>query len=277
MRRLGLWLLWIACAAAQSTYTKNGDGTVTDLATGLMWQQSDGGEMKWEDSGAYCRSLALADHRDWRLPRANELFQILKHDALNPALDTTVFARTQAQYWWASEERADNPSAAWAINAGGGAGAHPKGETVSAGGDRAYHARCVRTATARKAPAEPFVDNGDGTVTDLRSGLMWQKSEGAAAATWEEALQYAAGLELGGHKDWRVPGIKELFSLNDPAATRPSIDGKYFPETPAALYWSATTQFNRPANAWTVSFGFGIASYNPKTQALHVRAVRSVQ
>ena len=278
MRRLARALLGsgvlLMAAAAQSTYTTNGDGTVTDASTGLMWQQSDGGEKKWEDSAGYCKSLNLANQKDWRLPRANELFQILKHDALNPALDTTVFTRTAAQYWWASEERADNPAMAWAVNAGGGAGAHPKSETVSAGGDRLYHVRCVRTVTPPKPLPQPYRDNGDGTVTDLRNGLMWQKSEGSPAATWEEALHYAAALELGGHKDWRLPDIKELFALNDVSAVRPSIASAFFPGTPPALYWSSTTQFNRPANAWTVNFNFGIASYNPKTQSLHVRAVR---
>ncbi len=55
-------------SGTKGTFIAHGDGAVTDAATGLMWQQSDGGEMTWEKAGAYCRDLSLAGHRDWRLP-----------------------------------------------------------------------------------------------------------------------------------------------------------------------------------------------------------------
>lgn len=256
------------------SYKVNGDGTVNDLVTGLQWQQTDGGEMGWAAGVAYCKALDLGGKKDWRLPYVHELFSIMNHEAGFPALDTTAFTKTNAQYWWASEERVGNPEYAWATNAGGGEGAHPKNETVSSGGEARYHARCVRGAELGKPGDKQYTDGGDGTVTDNHTGLTWQKTDGLAAATWEEALQYVATLNLGGHNDWRLPNVKELESISSTAAVRPSIDQTAFPNTSSALYWSSTTLARHAERAWTVSFSYGVVSYNNKTEKLHVRAVR---
>lgn len=59
-----------------------------------------------------------------------------------------------------------------------------------------------------------FVDNGDGTVTDLGTGLMWEASpQGRSVQNWEEALRFCANYELAGYSDWRVPNIRELLSV----------------------------------------------------------------
>ncbi|KJU83017.1 protein containing DUF1566, partial [Candidatus Magnetobacterium bavaricum] len=57
-----------------------------------------------------------------------------------------------------------------------------------------------------------YKNNGDGTITDLKTGLMWQKTPGTKK-TWTEASNGAATLNLGGYTDWRLPSIKELYSL----------------------------------------------------------------
>jgi hypothetical protein len=84
------------------SFTVNGDGTVTDNVTGLMWQQSDGGEITFEAALLYCDTLTLGGHADWRLPTSHELFGIINHDRLNPALDTTCFTKSLAEYWWSN-------------------------------------------------------------------------------------------------------------------------------------------------------------------------------
>ncbi len=60
-----------------------------------------------------------------------------------------------------------------------------------------------------------FHDNGDGTITDHATGLMWQKVDSGQGMDWGHALSYAANLKLAGHTDWRLPNAKELQSIVD--------------------------------------------------------------
>jgi uncharacterized protein (TIGR03437 family) len=193
---------------------------------------------------------------------------------VNPALDTRVFTKGSAEYWWTSETRADDPNRVWVTNAGGGIGAHPKTEATAAGGSKKMQTRCVRSPIAVSALRASFTDNGDGTVTDNHTGLMWQKADSGAPMTWDEALRYGEGLSLAGYDDWRVPNIKELQSINEERLINPSLDRTYFGGTLPAENWSSTTQINAPEKAWTVDFAQGTASYRVKTDSLRVRGVR---
>ena len=64
-----------------------------------------------------------------------------------------------------------------------------------------------------QGPAMNYHDNGDGTVTDRVTGIVWSKAVEARKVSLEEAESMAAELRLGGYRDWRVPNIKELYSL----------------------------------------------------------------
>ncbi|MFY8020160.1 MAG: DUF1566 domain-containing protein, partial [Bacteroidia bacterium] len=107
----------------------NGDGTVLDTVTGLMWQQTDGGEMTYENAIQYCKNLRLGSYQDWRLPNIHESFSILNHQNSNPAFDIAVFNTTGAEYWWSSDQQVNDSSKIWVSNAGGGIGNHPQKET----------------------------------------------------------------------------------------------------------------------------------------------------
>jgi hypothetical protein len=63
--------------------------------------------------------------------------------------------------------------------------------------------------------APSYRDNADGTVTDLVTGLMWQQTPADDKATFADAVADADGYELAGHSDWRIPSLKELYSLTD--------------------------------------------------------------
>lgn len=256
------------------SYTDNGDGTITDNITGLMWQKNDGGEMMFENTSAYCSNLNLGGFSDWRLPTCIELFGINNYDRVNPALNTVFFTKTAAEYWWTGEFRADNTSSIWVVNAGGGIGAHPKTETLSAGGTRRFHVRAVRNIKPAEAIAVRFFENGNGTVTDSLTGLTWQQNQAAVSMTWEEALIYASGLSLGGDTDWRLPNIKELQSLNDEKLSKPSFNKTFFPNVISGNYWSSTTLVNSITKAWDINVDYGIVSYNEKTQKENVLCVR---
>ena len=121
-----------------------------------------------------------------------------------------------------------------------------------------------------------YQDNGDGTVTDLNTGLMWQKQfDGGRKHTFAEAKSGAAQCRTGGHTDWRLPAIKELYSLidfsggmaNQPA--KPYLDTRYFEfiyGDPAkgereidAQYWSATEYVGRTMRGNATVFGVNFA------------------
>lgn len=86
-----------------------------------------------------------------------------------------------------------------------------------------------------------YTDNGDDTITDNVTGLMWQKA--FKKVEWADAESDAASATTGGHSDWRVPSMKEMYSLMnfdgatgtaDPSSTeepddaKPYIDKNYF-------------------------------------------------
>ena len=254
------------------SYTDDGDGTVVDNVTGLMWQKADSGELTFESATNYPSTLALGGFSDWRLPTAHELYGILNLSLANPALNTNVFTASAAEYWWSSDRQSGNASNIWVSNSGGGIGPHPKGETLSAGGTKRFHTRCVRGVAVT---GHRFVKNADGTASDLDTGLVWQQAPLATVTNWEGALRYAEGLSLAGSSDWRLPNIKELQSINDESLIRPSVDTNLFPGTgQTARFWSSTTRCNGTNTAWHVDFTYGIATYDVKQTNYWVRCVR---
>jgi hypothetical protein len=119
-----------------------------------------------------------------------------------------------------------------------------------------------------------FADNGNGTVTDNVTGLMWQQQDDNTARTWSNAEIYCSGLSLGGYADWRLPAKRELWGILDYGTFVPSIDSVYFPNTNALDYWSFTTSALGISSAWRVNFRVGHISYIDKTESYHVRCVR---
>lgn len=256
------------------SFTNNGDETITDNITCLIWQKTDGGEMTFENAIIYANNLSLGGSSDWRLPTGIELFGINNYDHINPALNTSFFTQTQAEYWWTSEVRADDASKVWVVNSGGGIGAHPKTETVSAGGTRRMHLRAVRNPFTTTFSVPHFTDNGNETITDNFTGFTWQKIPIENTLSWEEALSFAGSFSFAGKTDWRLPDIKELQSLNDPSISMPSFNKTYFPDCLSGNYWSSTSMLNATTKAWDINIDYGIVSYNDKTLKQNVLLVR---
>ena len=131
-----------------------------------------------------------------------------------------------------------------------------------------------------------FTDNGNETITDNCTNLMWQKCSrglsGASCVTgtvvtnyWADALSYCEGLNFAGQTDWRLPNIKELQSIVNYQNINPAINTTYFPATQSDYYWSGATREGYPAYAWSVDFSFGyVDSYDKGTNLLYVRCVR---
>ena len=253
----------------------NLDGTITDKITGLMWQKVDGGEMTHSSALQYADSLTLGSFTDWRLPTAFEIYSIQNLQVNNPALNTTYFTKSNAEYWWTSDLQVNDNSRVWVSNAGGGIGNHLKSETISAGGTKRYHARAVRNIKENISLQKRFEVIDDDVVVDSLTGLMWQRKISNNPMTWENALAFSEQLSLGNYNDWRLPNIKELHSIHMVKEFMPCLDRIAFPLADIRKLWSSTTQNNQATRAWYFDTNFGITTQEAKSTALYVLCVRS--
>ena len=127
-------------------------------------------------------------------------------------------------------------------------------------------------------PQPAYQDNGDGTVTDLNTSLMWQQSDDGIGRTWGEAVDYCEALTLpsGGYSDWRFPDRRELMSIVDFGRVNPAIDTTYFPGCRPSYYWSSSSLAYFSYNAWQVGFYYGyVGTYIKNYDGNYVRCVRA--
>ena len=102
----------------------------------------------------------------------------------------------------------------------------------------AIAAQFCNTAIPATTPDDQLINNGDGTITYTKTGLMWkQQSEKTNTSddhpgnfSWIDAINRAASSSYAGHTDWRVPNTKELLSLVEWSCAYPAINLHYFPE-----------------------------------------------
>ncbi len=149
-------------------------------------------------------------------------------------------------------------------------------------------------SAAATAYASNFTDNGNGTISDADTGLVWQQcsagyttttakcdtASGTTTFTWADALSYCEGLSLAGQTDWRLPNRIELMSIVDYTRVNPSINTTYFPNVPNAKsyqYWSSTSYADTASYAWYVDFVAGNVLNYGKAAYFYVRCVRGGQ
>ena len=238
------------------SYTDNGDGTISDNVTGLVWtQEISSFSMAWSESASYCESLDDGGLTDWRVPSVKELWSIRDFSQGWPWVDTDYFhlvgdgSDQRQQHTWTSnlymvESEYQNEQVqgdpAWIVNDWTG---HIKAMSGS---------RFVRCVSGEEGVygVNDFVDNGDRTISDNATGLMWTQDDNGAALNWEDALAYAESADVAGYDDWRLPTTKELQSLADYSGVFPVIDASVFNlteltnavgQTDYPFYWSSTT------------------------------------
>lgn len=105
-----------------------------------------------------------------------------------------------------------------------------------------------------------FQDNANGTVSDLNTGLTWQATPTSASFSWQQAVDYADSLELGGYDDWRVPSLKELWSISDFSQGWPYLEAAYFDIAGDAVskdeqYWSSNYYVGTTHGGAPTAFG----------------------
>ncbi len=260
------------------SYTDNGNGTVTDNNTSLMWQKEDNNQTyNWyQASGSYdstynpsahnvCRSLNVGDYTDWRLPSMKELVSIVDFGVggFEPTIKEEYFPGTSLSYYWTSTDVAGSTEWArgvsfWTANIGGFT--------------KDYHSNYVRCVRGGQETST-LIDNGNGTVTDNLTGLTWQQGE-LGPMTLGSALSHCELLSLGGHSDWRLPNIKEHGSLIDESRYNLTINTLFFPNAVASSYWSSTSNTDHLEEARCVNFGQGVNTSIIKDYGYYIRCVR---
>jgi hypothetical protein len=144
---------------------------------------------------------------------------------------------------------------------------------------RSAQAQTCNANITASTPDSQFTENGDGTITDTATGLMWKKclegmtgdfcETGAAATfTWQAALLRPRVVNDGGgfagKTDWRLPNIKELGSIVEGKCFNPAINLTRFPNTPSSVVWSGSPYADVSGYALIVGFVDGVLGYHPR-------------
>ncbi len=284
-------------------FTDNGNGTVTDNLTGLMWVKAPhalpgNAAVNWGGAIDFCDALTYATHSNWRLPNVLELRSLLDASQHSPALPAGhPFAGVLNDNYWTSTTPPFNANEAWQILVASGYMANLSKTSVyqvwpvrDGGSGTVDLPRTGQTASHRagddgalqKGVASPnprFTDNGNGTVTDNRTGLTWVKAPhalpGHAAMNWSGAIDFCNALTYATQSDWRLPNERELRSLLDAGQHSPALPaGHPFTGGLNDNYWtSSTTPFN--ANeAWQILVSSGFMANLSKTSLYQVWPVR---
>ncbi|WP_308984294.1 DUF1566 domain-containing protein [Thalassobacterium sedimentorum] len=280
----------------EPSYQDNGDGTVSDRVTGLMWTQDPGEKMSYKDALRNAETCRVGGYDDWRLPTIKELYSLIQLNGidpdprsqselgLRPFIDESVFKFNygkaenderiiDSQFASSTKYVSTTMRGAETLFGVNFADGRIKGyglQDPRGRGDKTFFVLYVRGN--HDYGINRFIDNGDGTITDEATGLTWMQSDSKVGMNWPSALEYAENLEFAGHSDWRLPNAKELQSIIDytrsPDTTHSAAIDPIFEATPIineggetdfAHYWTSSTHAGARSSATAVYFAFGRA------------------
>jgi arylsulfatase A-like enzyme len=289
----------------EPSYTDNGDGTITDKITGLMWEQDMGEKITYAEAIVKAENLEAGGHTDWRIPTIKELYSLILFSgqvggetAITPFIDTDYFNQPigdvsagereiDAQVWTNTHYTGltgENDTLIFGVNfIDGRIKGYPK-YTPRTGTPNEFYFRLVRGNM--DYGKNLLVDNNDGTISDHATMLMWQQADDGVGRDWASALAYCEDLELGGHSDWHLPHAKELQSIVDysrsPVATNSAAIDPVFSTSEILdaegnsgqypYFWASTTHLdgNNPYDgAVYVAFGKANGQINDELRDIH--------
>ncbi|MBF0488206.1 MAG: DUF1566 domain-containing protein [Nitrospirae bacterium] len=303
--------------------TDNGDQTMTDNLTGLIWAKDagtpssgscTGGTMPWANALVYIACLNTASYlgyNDWRLPNINELESLVNAGQWNQKDWLGTQGYTNVAYggkYWSSTTYAHDTNSAWTVEVwygvvdvygksyydqsdghvwpvrAGLSGASAPAAIWATGQTYSYHFGDDGAIKAGAAwPSTRFVDNGDGTVTDYLTGLMWTKNANLAGAkSWQQALDYVANMNYTssgtyGYKDWRLSNRKELRSLVDYSQYGAALPtGNPFTNVQSDKYMSSTSFNGQTGSAWINDMNYGSMYWYYKSNLYYFWPVRTL-
>jgi hypothetical protein len=253
---------------------------IKDQVTDLIWEKkTTDGTMQdkdtkytWANVTTYLQNLNannFGGYSDWRLPTISELagiVQLKKNDFFN----NIFFPNTVPAYYWTSNERFY--STMWVMN-------FDNGSADISLTSSSNNIRAVRGG--HKKIEDNFIINGDGTVTDLNTGLMWQR--GYSYFEWDTALSYCESLTLAGYSDWRMPNREELRTILNYSSTSTLYNEYifYFPGPPKPpfldYFWTSSAYDKEEQTAWAIFMDFGKAVISNWSNEYFVLALRQGQ
>jgi hypothetical protein len=251
-----------------TVYTLTAD-TVTDTATGLMWQRKLGSSDPINLPGG-C-SIGLAGFTDWRLPTVYELATIIDFGVHDPTIDATTFPDTPSGYYGTSTKLYMHSGSVWTVDFATGAtlnGTPPFG-----------YVRCVRRDSPKLCISGARLQKDDkasaaygvATVVDRLTQLGWQQATGPDPVSWVKAKEYCSSFGGAAH----LPTAKELLSLVDWGAAA-AINLDLFPDTARGSYWTATEVPGSAGSAFAVGFGDAVYTGTLATPEPEAHLVRCV-
>ena len=267
---------------------------VRDDVTGLIWQNSvqtsTYQDITIDDSAEIC------GRSGWRLPTIEELRSIVNYGSSSPAVDSSYFSaiadgHSLAEFWTSTVFNYYGSNYYWQIDFDDG------GDTNN------YFTNSDRYMLVTSAdnpdyllerwPNNRYSDNGDGTVTDTYTNLIWMRcslgqdwnsssgacDEAASSFSWSGALNQARKSSHAEYDDWRLPNVKELTSLLKHTSSYPSINSTIFPNMPTddgTNFWTSTPSVSTDSYSWLVDFyDYTGDTANNRVQEYYVRLVRS--
>lgn len=253
------------------SYTDNGNGTVTDQVTGLVWQTVVSGSATFATAPAYCSGLMLPAPAGftWQVPTRIQLLSIVDYTT-GAAVDAPFLANGQppgGKYTWTStawvvSQIATKPQDAWMVNFGGGGGL-----TSNAAAQTATEwIRCVAAPPVTPLPYPHYVQIGSGEVEDVETALIWAQTSQNVLMAQPAAVSYCASLGLNGHA-WRLPSVNELASLVDDnpniSKVSPAIDQCVFADTSPNTYYMSSSAWG--TTPWGLNYEDGF-DFNTQPQ-----------
>jgi hypothetical protein len=288
----------------QPKYQDNGDGTVTDLNTNLMWLQSAGDKVSYSQGANKADSFSFAGYDDWRTPSIKELYSLIDFSGTNPNVqapdasglspfintdyfdfeygDTSVGDRIIDSQWITSNVYVATTMGQKCFFGVNFADGRIKCYPIDSLRNNGYFMRYVRGDLYGE---NSFKDNGDMTISDNSTGLMWQQNDSLEGMIWKEALDYCEELNLASYDDWRLPNAKELQSIVDytrspDTTSSPAIDPVFVTtsilneakQTDYPFYWTGTTHLKSDevgSSAVYIAFGRALGFMNNQWMDVH--------
>ena len=256
---------------------------VKDNLTGLVWEIKtiegahsfeQENKVRWANRNAPADASnveGFCNITTWRVPTLVESMTIANLNRQNPAFVATHFPNGKSQSYWTSTPDASNSANAWTGNFYSGIG-NSKVRTSN------FQVRLVSGEyAANDTPNSRYSINGDGTVTDLITGLMWKQCpEGlsgddcsvgtAATLVWGGSMKAARDSVFAGYDDWRLPNIKEFQSIVALDKYNPAINTDVFPSPGSVLsFWTSTPRMLPINQSWRVNFAIGLNENKNRT------------